>query len=126
MALIERPTPELSSSRLQSAFRLATVTNSGQTLVTPLQTLAGLNVSRQVTVPNTGSQDFARTDDYFQNPISNAITTTVQSSATSAPTPPRGFATSSATHAQPERRVVGTDGGPGTTAVISISTARPG
>ncbi len=52
-----------------------------QTVTTPPQNLAGLNVSREVTVPNTGSQDFARTIDVFHNPSpvgSPPITTTVR------------------------------------------------
>ena len=40
-------------------------------------TAAGLTVSRKVTVPNTGSQDFARTLDSFTNPTGSPITTTV-------------------------------------------------
>jgi ELWxxDGT repeat protein/autotransporter-associated beta strand protein len=101
---------------------LATVANSGQTLVTPTQALSGLNVSRQVTVPSTGSQDFARTVDYFQNPTASPITTTVTivgNLGSDAAT--RVFATSTGdTTPSVNDQWFGTDGGPGTTAVISI------
>ena len=55
----------------------STLSNAGQTVVTPTQTLAGLTVHREITVPNSGGQDFARTVDFFQNPTSSPITTTV-------------------------------------------------
>ena len=51
--------------------------NGGQTLVTANGTVAGLTISRAVTVPNTGSQDFARTIDTFTNPTAANITVTV-------------------------------------------------
>ena len=41
-------------------------------------TAAGLTVSREVTVPNSGSQDFARTVDAFTNSTGSTISTTVQ------------------------------------------------
>jgi hypothetical protein len=96
--------------------------NGGQTLVTNTQTLAGLNVSRQVTVPNTGSQDFARTVDYFQNPTSSPITTTVHIAGNlGSDAATRVFATSSGDSSpSPNDIWFGTDGGPGTTAVISM------
>ncbi len=40
--------------------------------------MSGLSVSREVTIPNTGSQDFARTIDVFTNPTSNSITIPVK------------------------------------------------
>ncbi|MCY2987786.1 MAG: FG-GAP-like repeat-containing protein [Planctomycetota bacterium] len=49
-----------------------------RTVVTPLVTIAGLNVSREITVPNTGNEDFARTVDVFTNPTTSPITTTVR------------------------------------------------
>jgi hypothetical protein len=49
-----------------------------RTIVTPLVTIAGLNVSREITVPNTGNEDFARTIDVFTNPTGAPITTTVR------------------------------------------------
>jgi hypothetical protein len=105
-----------------SAIPVATLANSGQTLVTNTQTLAGLNVSRQVTVPNTGSQDFARTVDYLQNPTSSPITTTVHIfGRLGAGAATRVFATSSGDSVpSPSDEWFGTDGGPGSTAVISI------
>ena len=51
--------------------------DGGQTLVTASQSLGGLTVNRRITVPNTGSQDFARTVDIFTNTTGSAITTTV-------------------------------------------------
>ena len=50
----------------------------GRTIVTPSQTVASLQVSREVTVPSTGTQDFARTVDVFQNPTNAPIITTVR------------------------------------------------
>ena len=54
------------------------VADSGRTILTPQQSISGLAVSREVTVPNTGSQDFARTVDVFTNPTGSPITTTVK------------------------------------------------
>ena len=61
-----------------------TMADSGQTLVTANGTLAGLTISRKVTVPNTGGQDFARTIDSFTNSTGSSITTTVTIVETSA------------------------------------------
>ncbi len=52
--------------------------DNGQSVVTAAGTQAGLTVSREVTVPNTGSEDFARTIDTFTNSTASPITTTVQ------------------------------------------------
>ena len=52
--------------------------DNGQSVVTANGTLAGLTVSREITVPNTGTQDFARTVDTFTNFTGAPITTTVQ------------------------------------------------
>ncbi|MCY2993082.1 MAG: FG-GAP-like repeat-containing protein [Planctomycetota bacterium] len=52
--------------------------NSARTLVLPPQTIAGLTVSREITVPDTGSEDFARTVDVFENSSGSSITTTVR------------------------------------------------
>jgi CSLREA domain-containing protein len=96
--------------------------DTGLTVVTPTQTLAGLSVSREITVPNAGSQDFARTVDSFQNPTASPITTTVHivgNLGSDAAT--RVFATSSGDSTpSPNDEWFGTDGGPGTTAVVSI------
>jgi uncharacterized repeat protein (TIGR01451 family) len=51
--------------------------DNGQSLLLPAETLAGLSVSRQVTVPDAGRQDFARTVDSFTNSTAVPITTTV-------------------------------------------------
>jgi len=56
---------------------LYTTEDDGQTIVTGDDTIDGLTVSRKVTVPNTGDEDFARTIDSFTNNTTTAITTTV-------------------------------------------------
>ena len=63
-----------------SARRRATYSTAdgGQSLILGSGTAAGLTVSREVTVPDTGSQDFARTVDTFTNSTGSSITTTVQ------------------------------------------------
>ncbi len=52
--------------------------DSGQSVVTASGTAGGLTISREVTVPNTGSVDFARTIDSFTNPTNSLINTTVE------------------------------------------------
>jgi hypothetical protein len=52
--------------------------DAGRTLVLAPRTIASLEVHREITVPATGSQDFARTVDVFTNSTGNAITTTVR------------------------------------------------
>ena len=49
-----------------------------RTVVTPTVAIAGLYVSREITVPDTGNEDFARTVDVFTNPTDSPITTTVR------------------------------------------------
>ena len=56
----------------------ATLTNGGRTVVTATQAFSGLNVHREITVPNIGSEDFARTVNVFTNPTADPITTTVR------------------------------------------------
>ncbi|WP_168219081.1 cadherin domain-containing protein [Limnoglobus roseus] len=57
---------------------LSSMTDSGQTLVTGKQNVAGVTVSRQITVPSTGGQDFTRTVDSYTNSLSSfPITLTV-------------------------------------------------
>ena len=51
--------------------------DSERTVVTNTQTMSDLDVHREVTVPNTGGQDFARTIDVFHNSTAAAITETV-------------------------------------------------
>ncbi|NUQ64120.1 MAG: VCBS repeat-containing protein, partial [Pirellulales bacterium] len=60
------------------AARPLILTNDMRTLMLPVQSLAGLSVSREITVPNTGSADFARTIDVFRNPTGGNITTKVR------------------------------------------------
>ncbi len=52
--------------------------DGGRTVVTGNHNLAGLTVHREITVPATGNEDFARTVDVFQNPMGAAITTNVR------------------------------------------------
>jgi hypothetical protein len=48
--------------------------DSTRTVITPSQTFASLSVSREVTVPSSGGQSFARTVDAFTNSSGSAIT----------------------------------------------------
>lgn len=52
--------------------------DGGQTVATANGTAAGLTVHREVTVPGTGNEDFARTIDTFTNSTASPITTTVR------------------------------------------------
>ncbi len=94
--------------------------DSGQSLVTASGTAAGLTVSREVTVPNTGNEDFARTVDVFQNTTGSDITTTVTivgNLGSDAAT--RVFATSNGdTLVEASDQWFGTNGGPDTPSVI--------
>jgi hypothetical protein len=56
----------------------STSADDGCTTITGNGTVAGLTVSREITVPNTGADDFARTVDVFTNPTANPITATVR------------------------------------------------
>ena len=69
---------QVGGSNYAPATLTATPSDGGCTIITPAQTLAGLTVSRKITVPSTGGQDFARTIDVFQNTTANPITTTVR------------------------------------------------
>ncbi len=93
--------------------------NGGQVLVTSHQALAGLDVHREINVPNSGGQDFARTVEILQNPTTSAITTTVQivgQCGSGAAT--QVFATSSGKRTiDVNDEWIGTDGG-GTPAII--------
>jgi hypothetical protein len=53
------------------------LSDGGRSVVTANGEAAGLTVSRKITVPNAGNQDFARTVDTFTNDTSSPITTTV-------------------------------------------------
>lgn len=52
--------------------------DSNQTLTTAAQTLAGLTVNREMTVPSTGSLNFVRTIDTFTNSTGSAIAAPVK------------------------------------------------
>ncbi|MCY2991620.1 MAG: FG-GAP-like repeat-containing protein [Planctomycetota bacterium] len=54
------------------------LTDEDRTLVTAMVTIAGLQVHREITVPGTGNEAFARTLDVFENPSKSPITTTVR------------------------------------------------
>ena len=56
----------------------ASLEDGGRTLTTPPRTLAGLAVHREVTVPSTGNEDFARTINVFENATGSAIAATVR------------------------------------------------
>jgi hypothetical protein len=61
----------------QSDNTTHSIDDGGRTVVTGTGTVVGLTVHREVTVPATGGQDFARTVDSFTNSTGSAITTTV-------------------------------------------------
>jgi hypothetical protein len=67
------------SLRLQDfvGFSSPVRSNNGQTVTTPDQLINNLHLHREITVPNTGTEDFARTVDVFTNPTTSDITTTV-------------------------------------------------
>jgi hypothetical protein len=52
--------------------------DGGRTVVTGTQTVAGLQVHREITVPGTGNEDFARTVDVFTNPTGSPIAASVR------------------------------------------------
>ncbi len=58
--------------------QVSTTDDGGRTIVTPNVTLSGLSVSREITVPSTGTQDFARTVDIFTNSTGSTITVPVR------------------------------------------------
>jgi len=62
-----------------SAISQATSTDDGgRTVVTPIVAMSGLDVFRAVTVPETGSEDFARTIDSFTNSSGTNITVPIR------------------------------------------------
>jgi phosphoribosylcarboxyaminoimidazole (NCAIR) mutase len=111
---------KINSSFYAPTSTVYTTADNGQTLVTSLVTSSNLKVTRRITVPNTGGEDFARTVDVFANTTTSNITTTVQivgnlgsDAATSL------FATSSGdTTLTPDDLWFGTDAGGTGTAVI--------
>ena len=52
--------------------------DEGRTVVTPKVALGGLTIHREITVPDSGTEDFARTIEVLENPTSTSITTTVR------------------------------------------------
>ena len=97
-----------------------TRTDGGCTLVTTSTVMSQLKITRRITVPNTGAEDFARTIDVFENATDSDITTTVSvvgNLGSNAAT--RVFATSDGdTDVETTDTWIGTDGGAGTPAVI--------
>ncbi len=63
---------------LPLASQSTTTDDNGRTIVTPSVTMSGLAVSREITVPNVGSEDFARTIDVFTNSTGSDITVPVR------------------------------------------------
>jgi hypothetical protein len=60
------------------ASNLASVSDDdGRTLVTPTVTMSIINVAREITVPDTGNQDFARTITVLTNPATSPITSAI-------------------------------------------------
>jgi uncharacterized repeat protein (TIGR01451 family) len=107
------------------AVAALSLADNSQSVLLPSQTLAGLTVSRKVTVPSAGGQDFARTVDSFQNTTANSITTTVTIvSNLGSDAATNVFATSDGTGVvSPNNQWIGTDDaidGGGTPAVISV------
>jgi uncharacterized delta-60 repeat protein len=94
--------------------------DSGQTIVTGTSRIQGLSVHREVTVPEGGNVDFARTLDVFENTSTAPITLTVRQvgnlgfdGATTV------FATSDGdTLVEPTDLWIGIDNGTGTSALI--------
>ncbi|MCA9023232.1 MAG: hypothetical protein KDA74_23950, partial [Planctomycetaceae bacterium] len=72
------PQHKLSITRLGDVPIASRWEDEGRTSVTNVQSLSGLDVHREITVPNTGDLDFARTIDVFHNPTASAITETVR------------------------------------------------
>jgi hypothetical protein len=52
--------------------------DGGRTVITSIQTLSGLSVHREITVPDTGGEDLARTMEVFENTTANPISVTVR------------------------------------------------
>ncbi|NUQ61445.1 MAG: VCBS repeat-containing protein [Pirellulales bacterium] len=69
---------QVGGSEYSPGLRAQNSTDGGRTVITPSQTLGGLTVFREVTVPDQGSQDFARTVDVLFNPTDSPLTTTVR------------------------------------------------
>ena len=103
----------------QTSPAASSIVDGGQSLLTGDGCFSGLRISRKITAPNTGDEDFVRTVDSFANPTSSPITATVQiignlgsNSATTV------FATSDGDKlVEPSDQWIGTDGG-NTPAVI--------
>src|SRR5262249_2317861 len=101
-------------------FPNPTLANGGRTVVTPAQVMSALVVNREITVPATGSQDFARTVEVITNPTQNTVTTPVRITSNLGSSP-SVFATQSGNLAvEPTDQWVGTDDadGSGAPAVI--------
>jgi hypothetical protein len=69
---------EVAGQTFAPALRADFLQDDGQTVVTGMSWISGLHVQREITVPATGGEDFARTVDVFTNPTDQPITTTVR------------------------------------------------
>jgi hypothetical protein len=69
---------EVASQTFASTLVTDFLDDGGRTVVTPTPVISGLYVTREITVPATGGEDFARTVDVFSNPTSSPVTTTVR------------------------------------------------
>jgi len=91
-----------------------TVADSGRTLMTRVATVGALEVSREITVPDSGNEDFVRTIEVLHNPSPDtAVTVTVKIVGNlGSDTQTNVFATSSGnTTVEPTDRWIGTDDG---------------
>ncbi len=62
----------------ETALQAPLTVDGGHTVVTPTVSLAGLDVHREITIPDSGDEDFARTLEVLYNPSGTPITTTVR------------------------------------------------
>jgi hypothetical protein len=69
---------QVGSDFFSTALRPHDLSDAGRTLTTPSQTLSGLDVWREITVPDVGTEAFARTVDVLQNPTDGPVSTTVR------------------------------------------------
>lgn len=69
---------EVAGQTLAPALRADFLQDGDRTVITGSSWVSGIRVHREITVPATGSEDFARTVDVFTNPMDQPITTTVR------------------------------------------------
>ncbi len=76
--VVFRDYPATNQLRVLRTSSRPQIDHGSHTVLTVGQSFFSLDVSREVTVPDTGSEDFARTVDVFTNPTGSPITTTVR------------------------------------------------